>query len=108
MLSIPDPLVQAFYTRGGMGGPVKTMLFVLWYEFEPEHTHHVLELWKHFQFPSDVKVHHRYLLIGRHISVAVFEAPDERSILKITAPFSSYGVAHVAPAMALEEAIKTV
>ncbi len=47
------------------------MLFVLWYKFEPEHTHHVLELWKYFQYPSDVKVHHRYLLIGRHMSVAV-------------------------------------
>jgi len=91
-----------------MGEPVKTMLFVLWYQFEPEHAYQVLELWKHFQFPSDVKIHHRYLLIGRHMSVAVFEAPDERSILKITAPFSSYGVAHVVPAMPLEEAIKTV
>jgi uncharacterized protein with GYD domain len=89
-----------------MGDPVKTMLFVLWYQFEPEHTHQVLELWKHFQYPSDVKVHNRYLLIGRHISVAVFEAPDERSILKITAPFSSFGVAHVAPAMPIEEAVK--
>ncbi|BBL67439.1 hypothetical protein MchiMG62_06200 [Methanoculleus chikugoensis] len=91
-----------------MGEPVKTMLFVLWYQFEPEHAHQVLELWKHFKFPSDVNVLQRYLLVGRHMSVAIFEAPDERSLLKITAPFSSYGVAHVAPAMPLEEAIKAV
>mgnify|MGYP002406503369 FL=1 len=91
-----------------MGELVKTMLFVLWYQFEPEHVHQVLELWKHFKFPSDVNVLQRYLLIGKHMSVAIFEAPDERSILKITAPFSSYGVAHVVPAMPLEEAIKTV
>ncbi|WP_054848465.1 DUF3303 family protein [Methanoculleus chikugoensis] len=86
------------------------MLFVLWYQFEPEHAHQVLELWKHFKFPpSDVNVLQRYLLVGRHMSVAIFEAPDERSLLKITAPFSSYGgVAHVAPAMPLEEAIKAV
>ncbi len=84
------------------------MLFVLWYQFEPEQTHRVLELWKHFRFPSDVKVHHRYILIGRHMSVAVFEADDEKSIMRITAPFSSYGVAHVAPAMSIEEAVKMV
>jgi uncharacterized protein with GYD domain len=82
------------------------MLFVLWYQFEPEHTNRVVELWKHFQFPSEVKVHQRYLLIGRHMSVAIFEAPDEQSILKITAPFSSFGVAHIAPAMTIEDAVK--
>ncbi|MDD1673911.1 MAG: GYD domain-containing protein, partial [Methanomicrobiales archaeon] len=72
----------------------------------PEHTHRVLELWKHFTFPKEVKVIDRYLLIGRHKSIAIFEAPDEESLLKITAPFSSLGVAHIAPAMRLEEAIR--
>ena len=84
------------------------MLFVLWYKFEPEHTQKVLDLWKRFEYPPGVKVHHRYLLIGRHMSVAVFEAPDEGSILKITAPFSPYGIAHVAPAMPLDEAVRAV
>jgi hypothetical protein len=82
------------------------MLFVLWYEFDPEHTGRVVELWKHFQYPPEVKVLHRYLLIGRHMSVAVFEADNEQSLLKITAPFSSFGVAHIAPAMSLEEAVR--
>ncbi|MGP8011775.1 MAG: hypothetical protein ACLPI9_04775 [Halobacteriota archaeon] len=34
------------------------------------------------------------------------EAPDEAALLKVTGPFSSLGVAHVAPAMPLEEAIQ--
>jgi len=82
------------------------MLFVLSFKFDPEHTHRVLEMWKHFTFPKEVKVIDRYLLIGRHKSVAIFDAPDEESLLKITAPFSSLGVAHIAPAMRLQEAIK--
>jgi hypothetical protein len=82
------------------------MLFVLWYEFDPDHTHRVIELWKHYKYPSEVKVIHRYILIGRHMSVAIFDAPNEESLLKITAPFSSYGVAHIAPAMNLEEAVQ--
>jgi hypothetical protein len=82
------------------------MLFVLWYEFDPDHTHRVLELWKHFKFPSEVKVINRFLLIGRHMSVAIFDAPNTESLLKITAPFSSFGVAHIAPAVPLEEAIQ--
>jgi hypothetical protein len=84
------------------------MLFVLWYKFEPEHAHRVLGLWKHFTYPDDVKVINRYLLIGRHMSVAIFDAPSAESILKITAPFSTFGVAHVAPAMPLQEAIKQI
>ncbi len=54
--------------------------------------------------PDNVKVIGRYVLIGRHMSVAIYDAPDETSLLKITGPFSSYGVAHVAPAMPLDEA----
>jgi hypothetical protein len=84
------------------------MLFVLWYEFDPDHTHRVLELWKHFKFPSEVKVINRFLLIGRHMSVAIFDASDEEALLKITAPFSSFGVAHIAPAMHLEDAVKLI
>jgi hypothetical protein len=92
-------------------GPVEemeevSMLFVLWYEFDPSHTHSVLELWKHFTYPPEVKVINRYLLIGRHMSVAIFEAPSEESLIKITAPFSNFGVAHIAPAMQLEDAIR--
>lgn len=82
------------------------MLFVLWFEFGPENTHKVIELWKHFRFPSEVKLINRYLLIGRHISVAIFEAPDEESLIKIVGPFSGLGVAHVSPAMKLEDALK--
>ncbi len=80
------------------------MLFVLWYKFSPEHTEQVRELWKRFTPPDNVKVIGRYVLIGRHMSVAIYDAPDETSLLKITGPFSNYGVAHVAPAMPLEEA----
>ena len=50
------------------------MLFVLWYKFDPEHTERVRELWKHFKFPESVKVIGRYVLIGRHMSVAMFDA----------------------------------
>ncbi|WP_245619002.1 DUF3303 domain-containing protein [Methanogenium cariaci] len=54
-----------------------------------------------------MKVLHRYLLIGRHMSAAIFEAPpNEESLLKITLPFSSFGVAHIVPAMTIEDAIK--
>jgi hypothetical protein len=81
------------------------MLFVLKFKFDPDHAHRVLELWKHFKFPSEVKVIHRYLLIGKHVSLAIFDAPDAESILKITAPFSSLGIAHVIPAIPLEEAV---
>jgi hypothetical protein len=48
----------------------------------------------------------RYLLIGRHISLAIFDAPNEESILKITFPFKDLGVPHVAPALPLEEALQ--
>jgi hypothetical protein len=40
------------------------------------------------------------------MSVAIFEAPSEESLIKITAPFSNFGVAHIAPAMQLEDAIR--
>ncbi|KUG21124.1 MAG: DUF3303 family protein [Methanomicrobiaceae archaeon] len=81
------------------------MLFVLWYQFEPEHVEDVHKLWREYKYPDDVKVINRFLLIGRHMSVAVFEAQSEESLLKITAPFSKYGIAHIAPAMPLEEAV---
>jgi uncharacterized protein with GYD domain len=53
-----------------------------------------------------VKVIGRYLLIGRHISVAIFEAPNEEAILKITYPFRNLGIPHASPALALEESLK--
>jgi hypothetical protein len=82
------------------------MLFVLWFEWKPENTPRLEKLWKDFKFPKDVKVIGRYLLIGRHISLAIFEAPSEESILKITHPFREIGVPHVNPALQLEEALK--
>lgn len=82
------------------------MLFVLWFKFDPDRTNQVRELWKHFRYPKEVKVIGRYILIGRHMSVAIFDAPNEETLLKITGPFSTLGVAHVAPAMPLEEAIQ--
>jgi hypothetical protein len=82
------------------------MLFVLWFKFDPSHAHRVLELWKQFKYPGKVKVINRVLLIGIHESLAIFDAPDAESLLKITAPFHELGVAHIHPAMPIEEAIK--
>ena len=82
------------------------MLFILWFEFSPETTQKVIELWKHFKYPPNVKLVNRYLLIGRHISVAIFDAPDEEALIKIVGPFSSLGVAHVDPAITIEDAMK--
>jgi len=48
----------------------------------------------------------RYLLIGRHVSVAIFDAPNEEVILKITYPFRDIGVPHIAPALPLDEALE--
>ena len=36
----------------------------------------------------------------------IFEAPNEESILKITYSFGELGIAHVAPALPLEDALK--
>jgi hypothetical protein len=85
---------------------VKEMLFVLWFEWKPENKAKLLARWKEFKFPEEVKVIGRYLLIGRHLSVAIFDAPSEESILKITYPFGEIGIAHVAPALPLEDALK--
>jgi len=82
------------------------MLFILKFKFDPDHTPRVIEMWKHFTFPKEVKVIGRYVLIGRHMSLAIFDAPSEESLLKITGPFSSLGVAKISPAMELDEAIK--
>ena len=82
------------------------MLFILWFKFDPDHTERVREMWKQFKYPEAVKLIDRYVLIGRHISVAIFDAPDEASLLKVTGPFSSLGVAHIAPAMRLEDALQ--
>jgi hypothetical protein len=85
---------------------VKYMLFVLWFKWEPENTAEVERIWKEFKFPKEVKVIGRYLLIGRHISLVIFEAPSEEAILKITYPFRLVGVPHVNPALPLEESLK--
>lgn len=82
------------------------MLCVLWFKWDPANTSRLLELWKNFKYPDEVKVIGRYLLIGRHISVAIFDAPSEEAILKVTYPFRELGVPHIAPALPLEEALK--
>jgi len=82
------------------------MLFVLWFEWKPENTAQLLALWREFKFPKEVKLIGRYLVIGRHISLAIFEAPSEESILRITYMFREIGVPHVAPALPLEDALK--
>ncbi len=82
------------------------MLCVLWFQWDPENTSKLLELWKDFKYPQEVKLIGRYLLIGRHISMAIFDAPSEESILKITFPFKEIGVPHIAPALPLEEALE--
>jgi Domain of unknown function (DUF3303) len=82
------------------------MLFILWFKFEPENTHKVIELWKHFRYPAEIKLINRYLLIGRHTSLAIFDAQDEEALIKVVGPFAGLGVAHVSPAMKLEDALK--
>ncbi len=82
------------------------MLFVLRFTWQPENTSRLLELWKEFKYPEEVNLIGRYLLIGRHISVAIFDAPNEEAILKITYPFRELGVPHIAPALPLEEALE--
>jgi len=84
------------------------MLFILWFKWAPECTSSLMELWKEFEYPKEVKLIGRYLLIGRHISVAIFDAPDEEAILKITYPFRELGVPHIAPAMPLDDAIEMI
>ncbi len=82
------------------------MKYILWFEWEPENTNKLLKLWEEFQFPQEIKVIGRYLMIGRHISVAIFDAPNEESILKVTFPFREIGKAHLNPVLPLEEALK--
>ncbi|MDP3105091.1 MAG: hypothetical protein Q8M95_10860 [Candidatus Methanoperedens sp.] len=82
------------------------MLFILWFKWNPENTSKLIELWKEFKYPEEVKLIGRYLLIGRHISVAIFDAPNEEAILKITYPFRDIGVPHIAPALPLDEALE--
>lgn len=82
------------------------MLFVLWFEFKPEKTDEVNKLWREFKYPKEVKLIGRYLLIGRHIGVSIFDAPNEEAILKITYPFRNLGIPHACPALSLEESLK--
>jgi hypothetical protein len=82
------------------------MLYILWFEWDPEYTSKLLKLWKEFKFPEDINLIGRYIMIGRHISVAIFDAPNEESILRGTYPFRDIGKAHVTPALPLEEALR--
>ena len=82
------------------------MLFLLWFKWNPENTSKLIELWKEFKYPEEVKLIGRQLRIGRHVSVAIFDAPNEEAILKITCPFRDIGVPHIAPALPLDEALE--
>jgi uncharacterized protein with GYD domain len=82
------------------------MLFVMWVKWEVDKIDEAKKLWKEIKFPSDVKVIGRYLLIGRHLTVVIFEAPSEEAILKITHPARNLGVPHVCPALRMEDALK--
>jgi len=82
------------------------MLFVMWVKWEVDRIDEAKKLWKDIKFPSDVKVIGRYLLIGRHLTVVIFEAPSEEAILKITHPARNLGVPHVCPALRMEDALK--
>lgn len=84
----------------------KSMLFVMWVKWEVDKIDEAKKLWKEIKFPSDVKVIGRYLLIGRHLTVVIFEAPSEEAILKITHPARNLGVPHVCPALRMEDALK--
>jgi uncharacterized protein with GYD domain len=84
------------------------MLFVMWFNWPPENTALILKFWKEFKCPEKIKVIGRYLLIGKHITMTIFEAPDEESILKITFPMREIGVPHISPALPLDEALKMV
>ncbi len=82
------------------------MLFVMWVEWDLDKIEEAKKLWKEMKFPSDVKVLGRYLLIGRHMTVVIFDAPNEEAILKITHPARKFGIPHVNPALPMEEALK--
>ena len=82
------------------------MLFVMWVNWDLEKTEEAIKLWKEIKFPEDVKVIGRYLLIGRHLTVVIFDAPNEEAILKITYPARNFGIPHVCPALPMEEALK--
>jgi len=82
------------------------MLFVMWVKWEVDKIDEAKKLWKEIKFPSDVKVIGRYLLIGRHLTVVIFEAPSEEAILKITHPARNLGLPHVCPALRMEDALK--
>lgn len=82
------------------------MLFVMWVKWEVDKIDEAKKLWKEIKFPKDVKVIGRYLLIGRHLTVVIFEAPNEEAILKITHPARNFGVPHVCPALPIEEALE--
>jgi hypothetical protein len=82
------------------------MLFVLWFQWDPEKTSKLLKVWKEFKYPKEVKLIGRYLLIGRHVSMAIFDAPNEEAILKITHPFRELGIPHINPALPFDEAME--
>lgn len=100
---VTKSFILLYYTSIDRG---ERMRFILWFEWEAEKTSKLMELWKNFEYPKEVELIDRYLLIGRHLSLAILDAPSEKSILEITYPFRDLGVPHVAPALPLEEALE--
>ena len=74
------------------------MLFILWFKFEPDNTHKVIELWKHFRYPSEIDYQPVPAYRQAHIA-GDLDAQDEESLIKVVGPFAGLGVAHVTSAI---------
>jgi ABC-type cobalamin/Fe3+-siderophores transport system ATPase subunit len=59
----------------------------------------VRKMWGQFKYPDEVKLIGRYVLLGRHTAMSIFDPPSEVSLRKITQTLSTLGVTHLAPAM---------
>lgn len=46
------------------------------------------------------------MLIGKHLTVVLFDSPNEEALLKITHPARNFGIPHVCPALPMKEALK--
>lgn len=58
------------------------------------------------QISSRSEVNRQISLDREAVSIAIFDAPNEEAILKITYPFREIGVVHINPAQPLEEALE--
>jgi len=50
----------------------------------------------------------RSIFIRKNIPLAIFEAPNEESLVKIAGPLSGPGIAHITPWMPLDEAMNVL